>query len=433
MPDPVSAAELSRRAPPDVLLGRLSLWIGSLKSNDGWLDVAVRVGDDHHLIAETSGMLIQRQDLEAFEPSLRDLAGAESGEALLRSAGGSLSIRVVRQSRAFGNRVEVGLRQSIFDQKISFGIAPQAYDGAVVGLRAVLARLAQELETARPRVPLLEPPPAWAWPARQHGGAFEASDYPPDALERGETGVVEVDYVVRETGEISDLRLVSSSGSASLDSAALTVIAERFQYDPATDAAGTPLPHKQRRKIAWLLLRDGPVVLDAAEIDLRYIVDGVGWFSVYARIGKADGGFGGSSWMTRPMEDLLRAGTALAAGVRTAQAMFNAEPFLSRLEFEVETLNSSVPARNNVWTATDGCWVRVHDLDECTFEPTELTFEALAYSPLAAAEAIYRMALPLFEANARTDYPAFAALVAAIEAARGGSRSAGEIARAAQN
>jgi TonB family protein len=421
MTERVSAAELSRTAPPDIFLGRLSLWVAGVAGGDGWLDVAVWVGDEYHDIARLSGMLIQKKDLDAFEPALRALAGAEKGEVMLRSEGGSLSVRVTRYSRDFGNYVEVGLVRSIFHQKISFSIAASSYAGALVGLRAVRTRIDEELASRRRPVPRLDPAPAWAWPARQQGGAFHPSDYPPDALQRDERGVAEIEYVVSEEGEPVDIRLVGPSGSDLLDAATMALVAERFRYDPAADAAGTPVVQAQRRKVAWLHLRDGPVVLDAAEAEFRYIVDGVGWFSVDIQIGALNGGFGGSSWMTSPVEDLLRAGVALAGGVPYAEIMFNAEPFLSRVEFEVETLNSSVPARNNQWTATNGCWIRTRDIDEHTLEPKELTFEALCYSPLAVAEAIYRMALPLFEENDRHDHPAFAALAAAIEAARGGA------------
>jgi TonB family protein len=413
-----SAAELSRSAPPDILLGRLHLWIAGPQGWEGWLDVAVRVGDAYNTIADTSGLMIQKKDLIAFEPALRAVAEAAEGEALLRSDGGSVTVRVKRFSRDFGNHVEVGLRRSIYDQKISFAIASTSYAGALVGLRAVLTRLEEELRSVRAPLPLLEPAPGWAWPARQNGGGFGVEDYPAEALERNEMGVVEVDYLVTCEGEPCDIRLVGPSGSEALDSATLAIIAERFRYEPAVDAQEAPVAQRRRRKVAWLQRRDGPVVLDAAEVDFRYDVDGVGWFGIDALIGTMREGFGGSSWMTDGMGDLLRAGTALAGGVPRVEILFNAEPSVSRLEFEVEVLNSSVPARNNRWTAASGCWIRLREIDHQTGVPKDLEFEALCFSPLAVAEAIYRMALPLFEQNDRGDVPVFAALVAAIEAAR---------------
>jgi TonB family protein len=413
-----SAAELSRTAPPDILLGRLHLWIAGPQGWEGWLDVAVRVGDAHDTIADTSGLMIQKKDLIAFEPALRAVAEAAEGEALLRSDGGSLTVRVKRYSRDFGNHVEVGLRRSIYDQKISFAIAPTGYAGALVGLRAVLTRLEEELQSRQTPVPRLDPAPAWAWPARQRGGGFGVADYPAEALEPGVMGVVEVDYWVSLEGVPRDIRLVVPSGSEALDSATLAIIADRFRYEPAVGAQGAPVAQRQRRKVAWLRRWDAPVVLDAAEVTFHPVVGGVGWFGVDALVGTMRDGFGGSSWMTEVMGDLLRAGTALAGGVPKVEILFNSEPFVSRLEFEVEVLNSSVPARNNRWTATSGCWLRLWEIDHQTGVQKDLEFEALCFSPLAVAEAIYRMALPLFEQNDRGDVPVFAALVSAIEAAR---------------
>jgi TonB family protein len=418
MTERVRASELSRTAPPDILLGRLHLWIAGPEGWEGWLDVAVRVGDAYDTIADTSGLMIQKKDLIAFEPALRAVAEAGEGEALLRSDGGSLTVRVKRYSRDFGNHVEVGLRRSIYDQKIGFAIAPTGYAGALVGLRAVLTRLEEELRSRQTPVPPLDPRPDWVWPARQVGGAFAPEDYPPEALERDEMGVVEVDYRVSREGEPRDIRLVGPSGSEALDSATLAIIAERFRYEPAVDAQGDPVEQRLRRKVAWLWRWESPAVFDAAEVDFRYVVDGVGWFEVDALVGTLREGFGGSSWMTDGMGDLLRAGTALAGGVPYVEILFNAEPSVSRLEFEVEVLNSSVPARNNQWAATSGCWLRLREIDHQTGELKDLEFEALCFSPLAVAEAIYRMALPLFEQNDRGDLPVFAALVAAIEAAR---------------
>jgi hypothetical protein len=56
--EPIGAAELSRTAPPDILLGRLSLWVAGPQGWEGWLDVAVRVGDPYNTIADSSGMMI---------------------------------------------------------------------------------------------------------------------------------------------------------------------------------------------------------------------------------------------------------------------------------------------------------------------------------------------------------------------------------------
>jgi TonB family protein len=423
MTEAPTAESLSRTSPPDIRLGRLSLWIAGPKGHDGWLDVAVLVGDDYDTIARTSGMMLQKKDLAAFEPALRAVADADTGEALLWSDGGSLTIRVKRWGREHGNYVEVGLRRSIYDQKISFGFAVADYAGALVGLRAVLTRLDEQLERSRRLLPRLDPEPAWKWPARQVEGEFLPSDFPAEADAANQKGVAEVHFTVSREGVPERIELADPTSIASLDAATLAIVAERFRYEPARDANGEPVPQRRRRKIAWLLRRDGPVVLDAAEPDFEYIIDGVGWMAVHARIGTKEGGAGGSSWMTEPMADLLRAGTALAGGVRRIEIGFNAEPFLSRLEFEVETLNSSVMGRGEGgrWTATDACWIRARDIDHFTMEPSpEPDFEALAYSPLAVAEAIYSMALPLFEQNDRGDFPEFAALVAAIAAARRG-------------
>jgi TonB family protein len=416
--EPGSAEEKMLASPPDIKLGALSLWIAGAKGDSGWLDVGVRVGDNYTLIAEHHGMLLQKKDLIAFEPKLKELAEAETGEILLWSEGGSLTVRVKRYGRETGNYVETGLTRSIFDQKISAGFAPTDYAGALIGLRAVLTRLDEELLGSRPPLPPLPPQP-WARPARQHSGAFTLEDYPAEAIKCDEEGITELEYTVSQSGEPGDVRLVRSSHFRELDEIAMRVVAERFRYHPALDSKGDPVPQRVRRKIAWNARCREPHVLDAAEVEFDYHVDGVGWFGVGVHIGAKEDGFGGG-WLTDYMGDLLRAGIALASGIREAQATFNSEPFINRLEFEVVTLNQSHRARNNEWTANDACWVRLREIDYQNLIPQHVEFEGLCYSPLAVAEALYRMAYPLFEQNVRTDYPTFAALAAALEAARAG-------------
>ena len=153
------------------------------------------------------------------------------------------------------------------------------------------------------------------------------------------------------------------------------------------------------------------------DIAFTYVVDGFGWFGIEVWAGGRNDGFGGSSWMTDAMGDLLRAGLLLIAGARRAEVVGNAEPGLTRIEFERVLLRRRW-SEDGRCRDSDGCWFRIRELDQFTQEPMPVEFEVLCRSPRHVAEALYRMAVPHFEDHARSDYLTLAALEGALAAVK---------------
>ncbi len=58
-------------------------------------------------------------------------------------------------------------------------------------------------------------------------------DYPWESLQRNEQGVVAVQYVVDEKGDVAECTIESSSGHARLDAAACPIV-RRWKFKPAT-------------------------------------------------------------------------------------------------------------------------------------------------------------------------------------------------------
>jgi hypothetical protein len=148
------------------------------------------------------------------------------------------------------------------------------------------------------------------------------------------------------------------------------------------------------------------------DVAFDYTYDGYGWYAVEVRVGDVVGGFGGG-YLTDPMGDLLRVALALIADAGRAELTCNAEPALTRVEFERVTLGHDVtPAGRPL--PREGCRIVIRDVDG-SGRAGEVEFEALGRSPRAVAEAIYRMALSNFADGAGP----WSAPMAALEAALG--------------
>jgi protein TonB len=63
-----------------------------------------------------------------------------------------------------------------------------------------------------------------AYQARLQAWLKKHQRYPRRARQRGQTGVAEISFQVGAGGEVSDLRIVRSSGHGSLDRAALAMV-----------------------------------------------------------------------------------------------------------------------------------------------------------------------------------------------------------------
>jgi len=152
---------------------------------------------------------------------------------------------------------------------------------------------------------------------------------------------------------------------------------------------------------------------DGEEVNLEYVYDAYGWYGVSVRVGEKQGEFGGSS-LTDAMGDLLRAALALLAGAPRTELTCNAEPGLTRVEFERQALRTEVTESGLPKQSRYGCWIRIREIDDQTGAEREAEFEGLCRSPRAVAEAIYRMALPHFRDGAGPWSDAMAALEGAL-------------------
>ena len=64
---------------------------------------------------------------------------------------------------------------------------------------------------------------------------FRIWEYPEDAIFKGEQGRVSVSFVLNERGEVIEIGVLKSSGSYSLDSAAVAAIEQAAPFGPLTD------------------------------------------------------------------------------------------------------------------------------------------------------------------------------------------------------
>jgi protein TonB len=99
--------------------------------------------------------------------------------------------------------------------------------------------------------PVVRPPPREQMPT--YASMFANDDYPYSALRRREQGVVGFRITVDTKGRISDCRITSSSGSATLDEATCRLSRKRMRFRPARDAAGNPTTDMIDLAVDWRL------------------------------------------------------------------------------------------------------------------------------------------------------------------------------------
>jgi protein TonB len=89
--------------------------------------------------------------------------------------------------------------------------------------------------------------------AQQVRGELRNSDYPRTALRMGIEGTVTVRYTVLPDGRVTDCAILETSGSAELDGTTCRLIERRFEYRPALDGAGRPIPQELVKTYDWWL------------------------------------------------------------------------------------------------------------------------------------------------------------------------------------
>ncbi len=76
-------------------------------------------------------------------------------------------------------------------------------------------------------------------------------DYPIEALRDLRSGITAVELMIDRTGTVSSCRIVSRSGSDSLDRAACMAIQERARFSPAVGIAGEAIASRFTKRVVW--------------------------------------------------------------------------------------------------------------------------------------------------------------------------------------
>jgi TonB family protein len=82
-------------------------------------------------------------------------------------------------------------------------------------------------------------------------------EYPEAALQVGEQGTVTLDALVQTTGGVSDVRISNSSGSETLDQAAVEAVERSWTFHPGTEH-GKPIAMRHRFAVTFKLTGDQP-------------------------------------------------------------------------------------------------------------------------------------------------------------------------------
>lgn len=101
---------------------------------------------------------------------------------------------------------------------------------------------------AQPPAPASAPQRAWTQPRAL--GALRP-DFPPAAQAAGHFGDLTLRFVVTEQGQVRDVQVLQSTGSALLDAAGRRAV-EAQAFDPARDEAGEPLAGRVQISMAFL-------------------------------------------------------------------------------------------------------------------------------------------------------------------------------------
>ena len=107
-----------------------------------------------------------------------------------------------------------------------------------------------------PPPPPPPPPPQRVEPARARsnlGSYFSDADYPAAAQRNEEQGTTAVALTVGPDGRVTDCRVTSSSGSATLDAATCNILRRRARFTPARGSDGNPTSDNTTTRIRWVL------------------------------------------------------------------------------------------------------------------------------------------------------------------------------------
>lgn len=84
------------------------------------------------------------------------------------------------------------------------------------------------------------------------------ADYPDEAIQRGEQGIVGFELEIGPDGLVSGCQVLSSSGSSALDEATCSIMQARARFRPAQDSSRRAVPDRMQARIRWVLPADEP-------------------------------------------------------------------------------------------------------------------------------------------------------------------------------
>lgn len=85
-------------------------------------------------------------------------------------------------------------------------------------------------------------------PANDH--AIDSNNYPLLSMMNGEAGNVILDFRINTDGSVDDVKVARSSGSATLDGAAVDAVSGHWRYQPLS-SDGRPISCRHQAEVAW--------------------------------------------------------------------------------------------------------------------------------------------------------------------------------------
>lgn len=95
--------------------------------------------------------------------------------------------------------------------------------------------------------------PTLARPINNVLGWVTTADYPRIAIRREEQGITRFSVTVDAKGNVTNCRVVRSSGSTALDDATCKHVTKRAKFEPATDKYGAKVPGTYSHSVNWVL------------------------------------------------------------------------------------------------------------------------------------------------------------------------------------
>lgn len=105
------------------------------------------------------------------------------------------------------------------------------------------------------------------------------NDYPTAALRENREGTVGFALTVDPIGRVSGCQIVSSSGSADLDSTTCALITQRARFNPGRNARGIAQTGYYSNRVRWQIPATGPITASnlpipkAGQLTLTFVID----------------------------------------------------------------------------------------------------------------------------------------------------------------